>query len=231
MTESGKDNLDTEGAAMLLEQYKIRCQEMLVMVPLYKTHVRNFQIIAGAILGGTAFALSRPDSLPTKGNWPLWWAIATLIPVVTAYLMLDILATIYTMQIVGEGIASIERQLNDYLLARLFNWEQLISEPFFTRLSPTAGVINPGWLVGAFGIFIYAAITLGVPGAAFASILRVGPPLAASRLVQTLIALSTLTSVGSFAIVVYTSTALNGTRPLVRAWIELNTGLGLKARN
>jgi hypothetical protein len=235
MNESDRAKPDNESTEALMEQYKLRCQEMLVMVPLYKTHVRNFQIIAGAILGGTAFILSRPDSLPANKNWWLWWAFAAFLPVVTTYLMLDILGTIYTMQIVAEGIARIERQLNRSLGRELFNWELRISEPFFTRLSPIGGVVNPGWFVGAFGIMIYVTMTVGLPGIAYVYILSAS---AASPLIHALIALSSLVSIGCCAIVAYTSKALNGLRPIVRTWMDLmiaatdsSTGLAIEVGN
>jgi hypothetical protein len=194
----------------------VRCQEMLVMVPLYKTHVRNFQIIAGAILGATAFAMSRPESLP----WKLLWAFSAFIPVVTTYLLLDILYTTYTMQMVAEGIARIELRLNGDLGSNLFTWEHLISEQFFQWLSPIRGVVNPGWFVGAFGLIIYGALTVVVPGVACAYILTVSTSLNASYFFRVLVILSFLIPIACCgAIVVYTSITLGGMRPRVRAWM------------
>ena len=226
MSESTRTKPDHEDTAVLMEQYKLRCQEMLVMVPLYKAHVRNFQIISGAILGGTALALSRPGLLPTDRNWWLWWAFAAFIPVVTTYLMLDILATIYTMQVVAEGIAVIERRLNQCIGRRLFAWEDQISEPFFTHLSPVGRVINPGWFVGAFGIVIYLTMTAAVPTAAYVSILTVSTALHESNLVRALIASSSVLSIACCAIVVITAIRLNGLRPIVRSWMERMNAAG-----
>jgi hypothetical protein len=212
MNESTKSDSGNNG--ILMEQYKVRCQEMLVMVPLYKTHVRNFQIIAGAILGATAFAMSRPDSLP----WGLLWACAAFLPVVTTYLLLDILYTTYTMQMVAEGIANIEERLNRNLGSCLFTWESLVSEMFFQWRSPIPGVVNPGWFVGAFGLFIYFMMTLVVP--VVACIWTVSTSLDASCWFKALIILSFLIPiVFCMAVVAYTARALGGMRSVVKDWM------------
>ena len=212
MNEFSKAMPDNESTRMLIEQYKVRCQEMLVMVPLYKAHVRNFQIIAGAILGATAFAMSRAGSLP----WGLLWACAAFLPVVTTYLLLDILYTTYTMQMVAEGIASIEVRLNKDLGSYLFTWENLISEEFFQRRLPITGVVNPGWFVGTFGLIIYGAMTVAVPMVAGTYIWTVSDSLDFERLIIISLAIPTAWCV---AIVAYTANALGGMRSVVNAWM------------
>lgn len=221
MSQPDKAKADDESTKMLMEQYKLRCQEMLVMVPLNRTHVRNFQIIAGAILGGTAFALSRPESLPTDENWRLWLAFAAFVPIVTTYLMLDILNIMYIMQMVAEGIASIERRLNSGLGKELFTWERRISQLFFEKRSPIPKVLNPGWYIGAFGMIIYTLLTLGVPGFIITSIWRASSSLRTSRFgFQVLIALSSLVAIGCWAVVAHIARCLNPMRNRVTAWMK-----------
>jgi len=220
MSQSDKAKADDESTKMLMEQYKLRCQEMLVMVPLNRTHVRNFQIIAGAILGGTAFALSRPDSLPTDENWWLWLAFAGFLPVVATYLMLDILNIMYIMQMVAEGIASIECRLNRRLGRELFTWERRISQQFFERRSPIPRVVNPGWYIGVFGMTIYTLLTLVVPGVAITSIWRTSSSLRASGFVHVLIALCSLVAIACWVVVSHIALRLNGMRRIVRTWMD-----------
>jgi hypothetical protein len=224
MNQSDKGKADDESTKMLMEQYKLRCQEMLVMVPLNRTHVRNFQIIAGAILGGTALALSRPGSLPSEENWWLWLAFAAFLPVVATYLMLDILNIMYIMQMVAEEIASIECRLNRSLGRELFTWERRISQQFFERRSPIPRVVNPGWYIGAFGMTIYTLLTLVVPGFTITSVWRTSSSLRASGFAQVRIALCSLVviliAIACWVVLSHIALRLRGMRRLVKAWMD-----------
>lgn len=216
-------------AGMLIEQYKIQRQEVLAMVTFYKTHIRNFQLLAGAILGATAFFLSRPELLPTAKTWWLWWSFLTFLPIVATYLLLDTLSPVYVMSILAERMANIERQLNERAGQRIFVWEEYISRLFNRYRNPIKGVVNPDWFLAVFGGVIYITMAVVVPCWGYYTIWTASG-FNNDWLSHTMVAGGLLLVVVCCTITSYVSAALMGLRRLFGDWLNgVVSGTTLKA--
>ncbi len=166
-------NLLTAGevADILLRKYTLLKQEIFLHIGYYKGHVRNFQLIATAIFGAGAYVASNQKLFPTPDNWWAWWALTTFIPLVSNYLLFDIVETQYATILLGERLATIEEQINELAGKHLLIWESSVSPLFWQTFRPIPGVINPDWFLGALGFLISAAICVGVPAVVYHQLL------------------------------------------------------------
>jgi hypothetical protein len=142
-------------AGLLMTKFSLLRAEILSQQGHYRDHVRNFQVMSGGLLAGTAYVLAHPELLPSTRLWWAWWLVTSMVPVVANYLIFDVLESQYAMILLAERIATIEEELNAIAGRRLFIWESAISPRFWQGFRPMPGVINPDWFMNIFlGIII-----------------------------------------------------------------------------
>ncbi len=75
MEEAEKGNLDALTSKRVdawMNQYAISKEEIGAQIGFYKAHVRNFQLVLGAVFGAGAFIVSNPKLQPASTNFTAW---------------------------------------------------------------------------------------------------------------------------------------------------------------
>jgi hypothetical protein len=160
-----------EQASVLLHEYDALRTEIVSLIGFYKAHVRNFQILIGALLGILGFALAHAASIaggsdgwltPTAQNWRLWLGLAVAIPVATGYMVLDIVESAYSLILVSTHLAGVERAVNRIAGTELLTWESKVSPDFWKSFVPRSRVLNPNWLLAGFQTALFLGVNFAM---------------------------------------------------------------------
>ena len=168
MPESGTlvtpdETLPKRREDLLFRKYCLLKQEVWLYIGFYKSHVRNFQIGAGALLAAFYYLLSNPSFQPSASNWGAWLAFGVLICVVANYLLLDVLDALYQLILLGQRMTIIEDQLNRLHDTRVLFWETCVVPRFYGKAFPVRGVPNPNAPFSFSGLMLVIAVGLAVP--------------------------------------------------------------------
>lgn len=153
-----------EVADLLMRKYASLRSEVELQISFYKSHVRNFQLLAGALVAAGALVLSNHLTLlPTNDTWLIWFLGLFTLTLTANYLFLDILDPQYSLLLLSCRLATLEVELNNILGRRLFIWENGASANGYSGIFPYAKILNPHVLISFCGISIFVVIALIVP--------------------------------------------------------------------
>ncbi|HEV8241498.1 MAG TPA: hypothetical protein VGS57_19200 [Thermoanaerobaculia bacterium] len=142
-----------------ISQYALCKAEIAAQIGYYKMHVRNFQLLLGAIVGAAAFVAAHPDAQPTSQNRLLWALGVVGIPIVATYLALDVIGPFYIVNLTAERMVTIEWSLNTLLGPRVYVTERYCSPVFYRGPYPLPGLTNPDAFLWAFGALLYITLS------------------------------------------------------------------------
>lgn len=217
--EKGKlDAVTSKRVDAWMSQYAISKTEIGAQIGFYKGHVRNFQLVLGAVVGGGAFIASNPTLRPTSINFAAWYFAVLAIPIIATYLVMDIIGPVYIINLIAERMVVLERRLNEILGRRVYVAETYASSKLHSSVRPLPGVINPDAFLWFFGMIIYGAVSAG-PGIWLLSYFFRSPTLSQGRLAWPWILSCVAVVVFCWTIVAFTAKNLSTSRPKIRVFM------------
>jgi hypothetical protein len=149
---------------VLKEKYALLKQEVWAYIGFYKAHVRNLQLIGGAVLAAGVFLLSNPSIHPDGGNWWLWLVGVLSLSALANYLLLDVTDAVYQLVLLGQRMIMIEERVNTLLGRQVLLWESKVVPLFYgPQPAPIGRLVNPSWLFNLYGMVVTLVLAVGVP--------------------------------------------------------------------
>src|SRR5689334_7605397 len=108
------DKMKLQGEILLHEHSSIR-DEIIMLLNQYKDHVNLIHITSGAFLGSLSWVILNNDKVSNINmiNISISILISILFPLVLTYMFFDVMHTMFSMQIAGGRISTIETRIND----------------------------------------------------------------------------------------------------------------------
>ena len=101
--------------------------EIIFMLQQYKSHVQAMQLVSGGIIAAGSWVMLNID--PKKDmsivQWWVSYGLVSMIPILCAYFIFDVLHSLYSMQLCGSRISSIERHISDIVGPNLLIWDSI----------------------------------------------------------------------------------------------------------
>lgn len=156
---------EAQVADLLMKKYCALRAEIVLHIGFYKAHVRNFQLLAGALLASGGFVLANKLLLlPSADTWFVWCVGLFALSLTSNYLLLDVIDPQYALLLLAERLATIERELNEIAGRRLFIWESGATSRAYSGVFPFSKVLNPHILIAVCGMFLFLTMALAIPG-------------------------------------------------------------------
>lgn len=152
---------------VLLHEHSMVRNESILMLGHYKNHTRVLQIVATAVLALIYWYVTAPVNtrIAVDVN-PLAWrvalGVAILMPVLCAYLVFDVLHSLYALNLLGTRTSKLEVQVAEIVGPHLMIWER-ISTKFFSEPLP-AGVWNPAYFHSGLAALVALSLMGVFPG-------------------------------------------------------------------
>jgi hypothetical protein len=128
---------------LLFRKYSLLKSEVHLQMTYYKRHARSVQIVATAVSAAASYLIVENKFAPTNDNL-LVWSLGLLVALsVLCYFIYDILDCLYDINILGERMAVLEKQINDIAESNLLIWETKVSERVHVPPIPMRGVLPP----------------------------------------------------------------------------------------
>ena len=142
-----------EAADLLMRKYVSLHSEVDLQIGFYKSHVRNFQLLASALVATGALVLSNNLAISlTNDTWVIWYIGLIILTLTANYLFVDILDPQYSLLCLGSRLATIETKLNEILGQRLFIWENGAVAKSYSGVLSYSKILNPSVIIIICGI-------------------------------------------------------------------------------
>lgn len=152
----------TEQIDLLMKMHAALRGDILLQIGSLKNHVRNSQIIL-AVFGSAALGLMKSSTFALANDTKYYWIFfMVLVTTVTYYLLYDVFDSVFSINVVAELLAALERRVNKMAKADILMWDR-ITESLYGSAHPFGGVLQPLWMVSIYQIIGLFMITIFLP--------------------------------------------------------------------
>jgi hypothetical protein len=152
---------DTETIDLLFKKYSLLKSEVFLLFANYKRHTRYVQLVATALAALLSYLVVDDRYPPSDGNTVVWLFGLFVAISLISYFVQDTLDSIYNMNILGERMAQIERQINEIAQRNLLIWETEVVERVFVKGIP--GVFAPYKMLQFYVVALLVAVLIVCP--------------------------------------------------------------------
>lgn len=215
----GSDALTNKRIDAYMSQYAISKTEIGQQIGFYKAHIRNFQLLNGAIFAAAGLIVSHPELQPNPDTIMVWYiAVLLIVPILSTYLFLDIMSPVYIINLIAERMVVLEDRLNKLLGPRVYVAETYASPVLHSSARPLPGVINPDAFLWTFGSLVYLVVT-ALPGFWLFYVICKDPVLSKGPAPFWWGAVGVLVLLTSWAVTAFVAVSLGKTRKGVRPFM------------
>jgi len=152
----------SERLDLLMKTHAALRQDVLLQVGSLKHHVRNTQIILSIFVTATLASLNTSNFALTDDTKYYWIFFMILVTTVTYYLLYDVFDSGFSINVVSEVLASLERRVNKIAEDEVIMWDS-ITERLYGAPYPLKGVLQPLWMIGVYQMIAIFMVTVVLP--------------------------------------------------------------------
>jgi hypothetical protein len=133
---------DPNNVDLLFRYYQLLKQDLLLQTGSFKNHVRNSQIIGGALIAILAFLINSKAYPVAKDTVFVWLVATATFTTVTYYLIYDVLEAVFAVRALEECLSFLEDRVNAILGANRFVWQSGVAQRLWPS-APDIGFVPP----------------------------------------------------------------------------------------
>ena len=114
-------------ADILFKKYTLLKTEIHLHIGNYKKHSKHIQLVATAIFAAVSYLIVEKHFEPSDSNILIWAAGIFLATSLLCYFVYDILDSVYDINVLGERMIILEKEINEVSGRNLLVWETEIS--------------------------------------------------------------------------------------------------------
>jgi hypothetical protein len=163
-TKDGLASSEAEGVSLLFRYYEILKQDLLLQTGSFKNHVRNSQIIGGALIAIITFLANGHIYGVTQDNVLIWIVVTVTFTTVTYYLVFDVLEAIFAVRALEECLSFLEDRLNGILGTNRLVWQSGVAQDLWPSSAQNLGFIPPMRGLEVYETILVLGATVFLPG-------------------------------------------------------------------
>jgi hypothetical protein len=154
---------DKEHIDIFLRQYEILKQDMLQQMGAVKNHVRNSQIIGGALLAILSSLLTTKSYSISQDNVYLWILLMFGLTTISYYLIYDVLESVFAVKSLEAYLSSLESRINTKFGENAFIWQSKIADRLWPLTDSIKDVLPPLQYLSFYELILMVSATVVLP--------------------------------------------------------------------